>query len=220
VLHFVKSKVMHRRSEKRPCGLDSADSPLRRHEGGWFAFIHINKTAGTSIGRAIGLPRKWHLTVRDVIELVGEERWRQAFRFSVVRNPWDKAVSQYKHRVRTNQTGLGESPISFRQWVMLTHGPEKDPRYYDNPRMFQSQVEWLMDFNGRIDVDLVARFDRLPEDFRQIAARLRLPGLPAELPHLNATEPCDFRTFYDAVTAEAVSRWFAADIDRFGFRFD
>jgi hypothetical protein len=190
------------------------DGPLMRGRDG---SIHINRTAGTSIGRAIGLPRKQHLTAREVIAMMGEADWERAYRFSIVRNPWDKVVSQYKHRVCTNQTGMGDRPIAFRDWVAATYGPDKRLPYYDQPKMFQPQVEWLRDDEGRIRLDFVGRFEDLRGAYRQIATRLKLPH---ELPHCNSTARTDYRTFYDDRTAEMIGDWFAVDIARFDYRFD
>ena len=193
------------------------DSPLRTGPNGPFVFIHINKNAGTSIGHAIGLPKKQHLTVKEVIEIIGRPAWDGAFRFSIVRNPWDKVVSHYNHRVKTNQTGLKDNPISFKQWVAATYGPVKDPRYYDQPKMFQPQVEWLRDFEGRIELGLIGRFEDLPTTYRQIADRL---GVTTDLPHLNKSERSDYRASYDDETASIVGKWFREDIERFGYTFD
>jgi len=193
------------------------ESPLRPGRLGTFAFIHINRTAGTSIGRAIGLPCKQHFTVREVVAQVGRADWERAYRFSIVRNPWDKVVSHYKHRVRTNQTGLGERPIPFAEWVAATYGPDKRLPYYDQPKMFQPQVEWLRDDERRIGLDFIGRFEDVSGAYRQIAGRLELTG---ELPHYNGTESTDYRTFYDDRTAETIGDWFAEDLAEFGYRFD
>lgn len=193
------------------------DWPVRPSPGGPFVFIHINKTGGTSIGRALGLPCKQHLTVQDVIARVGRPAWDGAYRFAVVRNPWDKFVSQYKHRVRTNQTGMGDQPIPFRDWVAATIGPDQRPPFYDNPTMFLPQVQWLRDADGRIDLDLVGRFENLAGAYQQVAARL---GVTAALGHLNATAPSDYRSVYDDQSAEWVAQWFAEDLAHFGYRFD
>ena len=64
--------------------------PLRQGSNGSFIFIHINKTAGTSIGKAIGLPIKDHLTAQEVLSRIGKDRWDAAYKFTLVRNPWDK----------------------------------------------------------------------------------------------------------------------------------
>jgi hypothetical protein len=193
-------------------------SPLRFGPQGPFIFIHINKTAGTSIGRAVGLPHKRHLTAREIIDLVGEEAWRKAYKFAFVRNPWDKVVSQYGFRVRTNKTRMGERPIAFKDWAMRTIGERRDPEYVDKPRLFLPQVEWLKDAAGRIDVQRVGRFEHLARDFAAICAEL---GIAAALPHLNRTKARrPYRDYYDAETAEIVARWFRDDIERFGYAFD
>ena len=90
-----------------------------------FVFIHINKTAGVSIGKALGL-EKQHLTAREYKNSLGNRRWDKMFKFTIVRNPWDKVVSHYFHRVKTNQTGLGNNPIGFKEWVKLTYS-EQNP---------------------------------------------------------------------------------------------
>ena len=55
-------------------------SPLRKGPNGPFIFIHITKTAGTSIGNAIGLPVKHHLTAKEVIAKIGKNKWNEAYK--------------------------------------------------------------------------------------------------------------------------------------------
>lgn len=179
-------------------------------------FIHINKTGGTSINDALNVPVKNHLTAREIIDEVGEEAYLKAYKFTVVRNPWSKVVSHYKYRVKTGQTGLKNNPLPFREWVKRTYGPEKDPALYHPPKMFQPQSDWLKDFSGEIKVDRLLKFERLSEDFEELAAEL---GIDKSLPHLNKTKKSDFRTYYDSETAEIIAGWFREDIERFGYEF-
>lgn len=189
---------------------------LRRAPNGLFVFIHINKTGGKSVGKALGMPGKMHFSVREVKSAIGARRWNRAFSFSIVRNPWDKVVSHYKYRVKTNQTALAEQTLTFSDWVLRTYGPEKDPFYYDQPRMFQDQYAWLEDESGEIGVNQLIRFEDLAHGFEKVARQL---GIQAELPHLNKTDDRPYQDFYNEHTKEVVGDWFARDIKAFAYRF-
>ena len=191
-------------------------SPLRQGINGPYIFIHINKTAGTSIGNAIGLPVKHHQTAREVIASIGRDKWDTAYKFTLVRNPWDKVVSHYEYRRKRNKTQVATRGISFAEWVKKTYGPEKDLFYYDNLRAFQPQVEWLKNDEGKIDIDFIGKFETINEDYDQIRNAI---GLETDLPHLNASKRKGYQSYYDAETREIVANWFREDIEAFGYQF-
>ncbi len=173
-------------------------------------FIHINKTAGSSIERALGL-RFEHKTALEKRAELGSLRWRRAFKFGFVRNPWDKVFSHYQYRVKSNQTGMADGHISFRDWVLRAYG-DHDLRYYDQPRMFMPQVNWLSDESGHLLVDFVGRFETLSKDFNHVCERL---GMRRELPHLKRSTSSDYKAAYDAETRECIAQQFAAEPGRF-----
>ena len=191
-------------------------TPLRQGINGPYIFIHINKTAGTSIGNAIGLPVKHHQTAREIIASIGREKWTTAYKFTLVRNPWDKVVSHYEYRLKRNKTEIASRNVSFSEWVKKTYGPDKDPFYYNNPKAFQPQAEWLKDDEGKITIDFIGRFETLNEDFNQIKGVI---GLEAELPHLNASKRAGYQSYYNDETREIVADWFREDIELFGYCF-
>ena len=193
------------------------ENPLRTGSNGSFIYIHINKTGGTSIANAIGLPKKRHLTSQEVIEIVGREEFDKAFVFTSVRNPWSKVVSHYKYRVKINHTEMKEKPIPFEDWVKQTYGPDKNSFYYDIPKMFQPQIEWLKDREGNVVVECVLKFESLNRHFDAISSKLGIAN--HALPHLNATVKVDYRKFYSDETAQIVQDWFREDIARFGYVF-
>ena len=193
------------------------NSPINKGKNGTFIFIHINKTGGTSIAEAIGLPNKRHLHVKEVISIIGEANFNKAFVFTVVRNPWDKVVSHYKYRVKKNITNMADNHISFKEWVKQTYGNEKNPIYYNNSRMFETQCDWLKDSNGIIRVNNILKFESLTKDF-QIATKII--GIEKKLLHLNATKKDSYIKYYDKETIEIVRNWFNEDIERFNYDFD
>ena len=192
-------------------------SPLRQGCNGSYIFIHITKTAGTSIGRAIGLPVKHHLTAREVIAKIGKQKWNAAYKFTLVRNPWDKVVSLYEYRRKKDKTKIASRGITFTEWVNLTHGQHQDPFYYNNVKSFQPQVEWLKDDEGIIAIDFIGKFESIRTDFDQIKYTI---GTNADLPHLNATNRSKFKDYYSDETRELVACWYHEDIEFFGYTFD
>lgn len=201
--------VMHRLLHIKPI-------PLRQGNNGPFIFIHINKTAGTSIGKAIGLPIKDHLMATEVIARIGIDKWNAAYKFTVVRNPWDKVVSHYEYRRKKNKTQIASRNISFTDWVKMTYGEEKNTFYYNNPRSFQPQVDWLKDIEGKISMDFIGKFESINKDFNHIRDVI---GLDATLPHLNASNRVSYQSYYDDETRDIVAHWFREDIEEFGYSF-
>lgn len=181
-----------------------------------FVFVHINKTGGSSIEAALGLAFR-HRSALELVAELGRAAWDDLFSFSIVRNPWDKVASHYSYRVQTNQTGMGDRPIAFNDWVREAYG-RQNPAYYDKPKMFMPQRSWLVDDRGELLVDYVGRFEDLQGHFDEICRRIGRP--PTALPRLKRSERASYPAMYDRGAREIVERWFAADIDAFGYRFE
>ncbi|WP_223788349.1 sulfotransferase family 2 domain-containing protein [Marinicella meishanensis] len=179
-----------------------------------YIFIHINKTGGSSVEKALGLPFE-HLTALEKKAEVGANKWQSKFTFSFVRNPFDKVCSHYRYRVRTNQTQMQTSPISFNEWVRRSYG-DRDPQYYDKPKMFMPQVEWLADAQGHLLVDQVYRFEQLAADFSDLARRF---DLNVRLPHLKASKKVSYRDYFDDTSKSIISDRFAGDLATFDYHF-
>ncbi len=180
-----------------------------------FVFIHINKTGGSSIESALGLPFR-HRTAAEMRHIIGERRWARKFSFTFVRNPWDKVASHYHYRIGTNQTELAVRRISFSDWVKKAYG-DQDPTYYDARDMFMPQMDWITDQDGKVIVDFVGRFEKLNEDFRLVCERI---GSSAKLPHLKKSRRRDYRSLYDTEACDVIRERFSADLKYFGYEFE
>jgi len=181
-----------------------------------FIFIHINKTGGSSIEKALILPFE-HKTALEKIEEIGRKNWDRRLSFCVVRNPWDKVVSHYHYRVQTNQTNMSDKPIVFKEWVKRTYGIQ-DPQYYDNPKMFMPQLNWISDESGKILIDEVIYFENLAIEFNVLLKSHRIKNMK-NLPHVKRSGRKNYRNYYDEETIEIVEKWFIQDIKRFGYQF-
>ncbi len=197
-----------------------------------FVFVHIFKTAGTSIKRAvrryampswheganfvfkrIGVPqfgppsRGDHFKATDLIGEIGRERFDRMFSFAFVRNPWDWELSHYRY-ICKNDSHANHAEVSalkdFHEYI----------RWRCDGRS-QMQASFLM-HEGRSVVDFVGRFENLASDFKYACERI---GIPYRLPRLNATKREDYRIAYDEQTQEMVASTYATDIERFGYSF-
>lgn len=141
-------------------------------------FIHINRTGGTSITEGLGITAI-HYTLAQY-----EQFWQQKFGhplpletpvFTAVRNPFERAVSQYFYRLKHNQNKLASQPLSFSDWLAQVH-LEKNPVYRDREIMFMPQAHWI---KGSQDYPKkIIRFEELMQDYN----RLLKDYHPGELP--------------------------------------
>ena len=193
-----------------------------------FIFIHINKTAGTSVVNSLKpfvesyIARRKRKCVdqhKSINDMLNEETKRY-FKFAFVRNSWDRFLSLYKYRIKTNQTNLKNNPISFKEWAKRIH--EKDPIYYNvtnklQLRVLSTQLGWIKNKDGEIVTDFIGRFENLQKDFDIICDKIGIPQ--QQLPHKNETDHKHYTEYYDEETKQIVAEKYAKDIEYFGYEF-
>lgn len=185
---------------------------------GEYLLIWINKTAGVAITQALGIDKDAysHYTATELRDILGRHRYDNMFKFCFVRNPWDKVVSEFCFRVWTWQNEL-TADSSFSEWVRSTY-VDNDPKYFDWPKMFLPQMEWLTDEDGKLIVDFIGRFENLQNDFDLVCDNLGVAR--QRLSHANKSrDNGHYRGYYDADTYRIVADWFRADIEHFGYEF-
>jgi len=185
--------------------------------GRGFVFIHINKTGGSSVRAALGISRYEHVRASDVRSVLGRQRWSGLVTFSTIRNPWDRLVSMYYWRIKTNQTGLAASGMAFDCWLDRCLR-KRDSFYIKNPLMLAPQTYWLSDRSGGLLVDKLLRFERLASDFSSICKAIGVEGV--RLAHLKSTERKHYSMYFSDRDAELVGEIYADDIEAFGYRFE
>jgi len=203
-------------------------------------FIWIPRTGGTSIATALKLhvmawPSKlpefkgggWvsfkHMSVVELAEagMIDKDFLKRAFKFTCVRNPWDRIVSVF-HRARMDNDlrGALSRYRCFEEFVMDLPNISFESYtpgifHYRGFSMFCPQVYWIKD-RGKIFVDFVMRYENLSKDFAKLCSIL---GVKAELPHLYASEHRPYWEYYTPALADIVAEVYKEDIETFGYSF-
>jgi hypothetical protein len=166
-------------------------------------FIHINKAAGLSVENAFGATTLFdHSLPKDIIEKIGIDLWSQYFKFSIVRNPWDRFVSMYHFRIQNNM----ENHKSFERFITDN---------VDN-LLKRPQLEWISDENGNVLMDFVGKFENLQKDFNYVCSAV---GANLTLPHLNKSEHRHYSCYYNEKTIQMVKNICQVDANAFNYTF-
>jgi len=181
-----------------------------------FIFIHIQKTAGSSISSALNpfceesYDSIQHWSAVRLKEKFGDDIWNEYFKFSFVRNPYDRLFSWYnmidklRHSLNPNpfHSYIHQHIHSFADFIMMDGkgiagidltGPELPPQRI-------TQFQRVSDKN-RVIVDFIGRYESLTNDFDYICKRLNISD--PLLPHLNKFEHGHYMNYYtNAMIAE------------------
>lgn len=184
-----------------------------------FVFIHIPKTCGRSLERHLldqninsdDLVDKFvddtiinpHLTINDYINIYGDEILSY-FWFCVIRNPFDRIVSEYFYSVYKKLT-----TSSFDRFIQDFEFKSKT---YKNHEL--RQIDFVK--NNKKEFDFIGRFENLNSCFSEISNRLNISN---NFPHTNKTNHLHYKEYYSENTYNIVSEYYKEDLSHFGYIF-
>jgi hypothetical protein len=198
-----------------------------------FIFIHIPKTAGTSIANKINQSWKYqcsfkpsvHATAYEIKNIIGID-YDHYYSFTFVRNPWDRLNSLYYFLCQKemfpdkgelwNQNELLKK--GFKRWLL-----EENfwPPYTNNSgpsSQKRSQSYFITNHEKSIIVNDVFKYENLHISLTQLRKKTRINF--NYLPVTKATNRKDYREDYCSETIDFVSQYHSDDIKNFGYKFD
>ena len=195
-------------------------------------FVHIPKTGGKSVNRFFGMHWQNHKDLFRYSKELEPQVFASYFKFAIVRNPWDRMLSDYIFQTKKNIPGNEKLFVvddaghkrRFREWVKVALS---NPFHYEPCRWgaevspgihrWSPQLDWIS-LNGNIAVDSVLRMENLQKDFEDVC---RILGRPAgALPCRNWKFHWHYSHYYDEATERLVGNYYGKDIDAFGYRFE
>lgn len=177
-----------------------------------FVFIAVPKTGSTSVRSIIdpysdilsvnnrNSPYKHHTTALNLKSHFESQdwEWNSYYKFSVVRNPWERRVSSWAYRLKKGQHNYTE----FKDFV----------RHYPAAPQFS----WLSDQDGNFLMDYVFKLED-PDGMDKVFNKLKIPKV--KLPHKNKNGHKHYTEYYDDETRQIVAKKYAKDIEYFGYEF-
>jgi hypothetical protein len=193
-----------------------------------FLFVHIPKTAGNSIQSVLrdysedelvalrseqdGVERfglrnpkyklKKHSTLAEYRAALGETDFDNLYKFTCVRNPWDRMISLY---FTPTQNAAAWDRKRFRKIIAKALPVSDYLRLNDRENDPFENVNYIM------------RFENLVDDFRAVCRELAIS--PSTLPRYNRSDREHYAKYYDDDLRELVRTRFATEIKRFGYTF-
>jgi|SaaInlV_165m_DNA_1040744.scaffolds.fasta_scaffold49160_2 hypothetical protein len=194
-----------------------------------FLFIHIPKTGGNAVQKVLmpycddQIYRKGYqdgklndFEIKNELGICRKHEWIGAyinnshlikggfdeyFKFTVVRNPWERMVSWYcwRHPSLSQHLDLDH----FRTHCLNLSHP--------------SMLEYIS-YDQNIRVDHIIRYENLESEFRQTCAQLNIPFNGWE--HTNASKHPHYSQFYTPADRDFVEEKYKNDIDEFGYKFE
>jgi len=192
-------------------------------------FMHIPKTGGISLYKAIKHPRvkikghfiqnPFYLYLKDSLKFYPE----RPFVFAFVRNPWDRLVSAFFY---LNKGGMnGSDRRDMKKYIKKYRGDFKAfvkeaiaEGWALDQLHLKPQVDWISDNDGQLLTDYTGKFENLRSDLKNIS---EITGIPFnKLEHRNKSKHKDFHEYYDNEMRKIVAKAYEEDIETFGYTFD
>ena len=188
-------------------------------------FIHIPRCGGTSIEIAM-CGRNWfniesstkHL-IASTAKNIYKPYWNDYFKFSFVRNPWDRMVSLAKYpgtyKLNLNKGKL----VGFEDYFQKFPEIEVDGRSKSLSDTFYPIKNSVYLNILNVELDFIGRFENLNEDFEFIYKSIG--DIPPLLTNdsIHRSYHGHYTEYYDDETRQIVAEKYAKDIEYFGYKF-
>jgi len=191
-----------------------------------FIFIHIPKTAGTSITYMF---RKEIKSIKQyspikpkhpkLISLAHkiQDSLDNYYSFTIVRNPWDRMVSAFHyHQNFILQCNPNNIFHNFNDYIkcIINNCRVKDIHFF---RI--KQIEYIRNKNGLCIINEVFRFEEgMDKIWKIILSRLHVDKFYPLVKKIKKPRP-HYRKYYNNHTREMVAKYFEEDIDYFKYTF-
>ena len=191
-------------------------------------FIHIPRTAGTSIEYTLIGNDWWQINPQtkhifsQTAKNLYKDYWDDYFKFSIVRNPWDRLISM------TRYSNFYNLHIK-NQLIDLSHYVQNFPYCEIDSRSLSSFEDINFTTPNSLyqnilspDIDFVVKFENLEDDMLFVFDQIKFPG---KLQNINCKtgnneyKKLHYSNYYTNESKDIVFNIYKNDIKKFSFKF-
>jgi len=174
-----------------------------------YTWFHIAKVASRSILEALETAAPPERNGYRI--MYKSAKHQRQYKFTFIRNPWDRMVSCYFSKISTRREKFKEfHGMEFPEFVLavskkpiykMTCGPHYRAQYVNIPLK---------------DIDFVGKFELLHRDFDTVCQAL---NIEVNLPHKNKTDRYNYPEYYDNKTKQIVTKLYSKDVELGSYTF-
>ena len=145
-----------------------------------------------------------HLSLSEIRELIPYDIYKNYFKFTLVRNPWDRLVSEYMWaywKIMNFNEFIDKVKYCVNNNVLLT--------------TMNSHVRPQIDFINK-DIDHIGRFENIGDEINVIKNRYKIKR---DLTHEKKSKRDHYKKYYSLENAKLVEKLYSKDIEEFNYSF-
>lgn len=176
-------------------------------------FVHIPKTAGTSVKNLVGLSPEITMHTKPT-NMVHKKTWDKYTSFTIIRNPLDRFFSNYFFHTSPKYSGglMSICPELKKMNVKEYFNRLKkiDSNHIDPQHEFISHK-----YSSHI-LDVVCRLENIKKDIKKICKLFDVSE--CQLPHKNSSEKYKYDVRVKNRTMEKILKYYKKDFEIFGYK--
>lgn len=188
-------------------------------------FIHVPKCAGMSVQKILyGVTEPiGHMSAINY-QLFDSYKFDNYFKFTFVRNPWDRFLSAYYF---LKKGGISQADAVFSARYLQPHDSfGAFVRSLENERVRSRVLDWihfrpqylfLADCSMSVTMDFIGRVENFEQDLNQVM--LQMKKSPAKIEMVNRTQHPNRQDIYGKTERGIVRELYARDIELFNYDY-
>lgn len=197
-------------------------------------FYHIGKTGGMSVERSLGLPpgdykiyrpeyvyginhgvMTQHARPTYIQRCIDTKTYEDYYKFTIVRNPWDRLVSCYYYLYNIHKQRYGD----FASWLSnFAYNHVMNKKYNEGDHL-TPQHEYTHT-NNEQTVNYIGRYETLQDCMNRLCDNVHIPR--RELPTINRSgkrKGIKYRDCYTTDEIDMVYTMYTPEIELYGYEF-